>query len=40
VTVTVRCPTIAFRDEQVQRGFAEMVKVGSDRLEDYLRTLQ
>ncbi len=39
VTVTVRCPSIEFRDEQVRRGFAEMVKVGNDRLAEYLKTL-
>ena len=39
VTVTVRCPTVEFRDEQVKRGFAEMVKVGNDRLAEYLKTL-
>jgi len=39
VTITVRCPTVEFRDEQVNRGFAEMVKVGNDRLAEYLKTL-
>ena len=40
VRVTVRCTSIEARDENVRRGFAGMVSVGHDRLEDYLKTLQ
>lgn len=39
VTATVRCPSIAIRDEQIGHGFAEMVKVGNDRLAAYLASL-
>lgn len=39
VTVTVRFPSNEIRDESVRRGFAEMVKVGNDRLDDYLKTI-
>ena len=36
VTVTVRCVSVAARDETVRRGFAGMVGVGHDRLAEYL----
>ena len=39
LTVTVRCPSLPERDDIVRRGFAGMVSVGNDRLEDYLKTL-
>ncbi len=39
VTVTVRFSSVAERDENVKRGFAGMVSVGNDRLEEYLETL-
>ena len=39
INVTVRCNSIAERDENVKRGFALMVGTGNDRLEDYLKTL-
>lgn len=39
LTVTVRWPTIAARDENVQRGFAGMIAVGNDRLAEYLPKL-
>lgn len=39
LTVIVRCNSIADRDEKVRLGFADMVSVGNDRLEDYLKTL-
>ncbi len=40
LTVTVRCNSIAERDENVRRGFAGMVGVGNDRLAEYLATLK
>ncbi len=40
VTVTVRAPTIAFRDDQIARGFTEMIKVGHERLEAYMEKLK
>ena len=40
MTLTVRCPSIAFRDTQVQQGFGEMVKVGNERMTLYLEKLQ
>lgn len=39
VHVHVRAATVALRDETVARGFAGMVGVGNDRLEEYLATL-
>ena len=39
VTVTVRCVSVAARDETVKRGFAGMVGTGHDRLAEYLTTL-
>lgn len=36
VHVHVRAASPALRDETVARGFAEMVSVGNDRLEEYL----
>ena len=39
VTVTVRCVSEAARDENVRRGFTEMVGVGHDRLAAYIKTL-
>lgn len=39
VLVTVRCPSVEARDENVRRGFAGMVGVGNDRLADYLKTI-
>ena len=39
LNVTVLCNSIAERDENVKRGFALMVGVGNDRLEEYLSTL-
>lgn len=39
VTVTVRFTSIEARDHNVERGFAGMVTVGNDRLEEYLATL-
>lgn len=39
VLVTVRCPSVEARDENVRRGFAGMVGVGNDRLAEYLRTI-
>lgn len=39
VHVHVRAATEALRDETVARGFAGMVGVGNDRLEEYLVTL-
>ncbi len=39
VTVTVRCRSVAERDENVQRGFTHMVSVGNDRLAEYLSTI-
>jgi uncharacterized protein YndB with AHSA1/START domain len=40
VLVTVTCPSIAERDENVRRGFAGMVATGHDRLAEYLTELQ
>jgi uncharacterized protein YndB with AHSA1/START domain len=40
VLVTVTCPSIAERDENVRRGFAGMVATGNDRLAEYLKQLQ
>jgi uncharacterized protein YndB with AHSA1/START domain len=39
VTVTVRCTSVAARDETVKRGFTGMVGIGHDRLAEYLVTL-
>jgi uncharacterized protein YndB with AHSA1/START domain len=39
VIVTVRCVSVAARDETVRRGFAGMVGVGHDRLDEYLTTI-
>lgn len=39
VIVTVRWTSIEARDAAVKQGFAGMVNVGHERLEDYLRTL-
>jgi uncharacterized protein YndB with AHSA1/START domain len=39
VHVHVRAASVALRDETVRRGFAGMVRVGHDRLEEYLATL-
>jgi uncharacterized protein YndB with AHSA1/START domain len=39
VTVTVRCASVAARDENLRRGFSGMVSVGNDRLAEYLRTI-
>jgi hypothetical protein len=39
VLVTVRCPSVEARDENVRRGFAGMVGVGNDRLTEYLTTI-
>lgn len=39
VTVTVHCPSVAARDENVRRGFTGMVTQGNERLEAYLKTL-
>lgn len=39
VSVTVRCTSLAERDENVRRGFAAMVATGNDRLAEYLATL-
>ena len=39
VIVTVRCVTVAARDETVRRGFAGMVGTGHDRLDDYLASI-
>lgn len=39
VFVRVECVSVAARDEIVRRGFAGMVGVGHDRLEDYLANL-
>jgi uncharacterized protein YndB with AHSA1/START domain len=39
VTVTIRFNSLAERDENVKRGFAGMVVTSSDRLEQYLETL-
>jgi uncharacterized protein YndB with AHSA1/START domain len=40
VTVTVRCPSVEARDENVRRGFTGMVTQGNERLDTYLATLQ
>jgi uncharacterized protein YndB with AHSA1/START domain len=39
VTVTVRCRSVAARDDNVKRGFTGMVSIGNDRLAEYLTTL-
>ena len=39
VTVTVRCPSVEARDENVRRGFTGMVTQGNERLDAYLATL-
>jgi uncharacterized protein YndB with AHSA1/START domain len=39
VTVTVRCTSVAARDENIRRGFTGMVTQGNERLEAYLATL-
>jgi uncharacterized protein YndB with AHSA1/START domain len=39
IKVTVRFPSLAVRDESVQRGFAGMVVNGNDRFAEYLATL-
>jgi uncharacterized protein YndB with AHSA1/START domain len=39
VTVTVRCTSVAARDETVRRGFTGMVTQGNERLAAYLVTL-
>lgn len=39
VHVHVLAASVALRDETVARGFAGMVAVGNDRLEEYLQTL-
>ena len=39
VHVHVRAASVALRDETVARGFAGMVSLGNDRLEEYLPTL-
>lgn len=39
VSVRVECVSVAARDETVKRGFAGMVGVGHDRLDEYLETL-
>lgn len=38
-TVTVRCTSVAARDETVRRGHASMVTQGNERLEAYLKTI-
>lgn len=40
VTVTVRCPSVAARDETVRRGFTGMVTQGNERLAAYLTEIQ
>ena len=40
VTVTVRCVSVAARDDNVTRGFTGMVSIGHDRLAEYLATLE
>jgi hypothetical protein len=39
VLAHVRAASVALRDETVARGFAGMVSMGNDRLEEYLPTL-
>lgn len=39
VTVTVRCVSVAARDENLKRGFTGMVSIGNDRLAEYLKTI-
>lgn len=39
VTVTVRCASVAARDENLRRGFTGMVSIGNDRLAEYLKTI-
>jgi uncharacterized protein YndB with AHSA1/START domain len=39
VLVTVRCPSVEARDENVRRGFTGMVSGGNDRLAEYLKTI-
>ena len=39
VHMHVRAASVALRDETVKRGFAGMVSMGHDRLEEYLPTL-
>ena len=39
VHVHVRAASVALRDETVARGFAGMVSMGHDRLEEYLIVL-
>jgi uncharacterized protein YndB with AHSA1/START domain len=39
VTVTVRWVSVAARDDAISRGFAGMVDIGHQRLDDYLATL-
>lgn len=39
VLVTVRCVSVAARDETVARGFSGMVSTGNDRLAEYLNTI-
>jgi uncharacterized protein YndB with AHSA1/START domain len=40
VTVTVRWLSIEARDAAIKQGFANMVGIGHERLDDYLTTLQ
>jgi hypothetical protein len=39
-TVTVRCPSVEDRDEQVRRGFTNMVTQGNERFAAYLAEIQ
>ena len=39
VTVTVRCTSVAARDENVKRGFTGMVSIGHERLAEYLKSI-
>lgn len=39
VTITVRFPSVAERDQAMEQGFTGMVNMGNDRLAEYLETL-
>ena len=39
VTVTVRCTSVAMRDDNVKRGFTGMVSIGHERLAEYLKSI-
>lgn len=39
VTVTVRCTSVAARDDTVKSGFSNMVNIGHERLTEYLKSI-